>query len=423
MNNLMELGLQHIGSMSEWGHGFVIDRASRTAFIDTNGREYIDFMSGWNVANVGWNREEVKKAIMNQLEKTAYSPLWCLTEPTVRLAQKLVDLTPRHLDVSFRATGGTEANEIAVLLARAYTGREKVLSFEKEFHGQTTFGSLSLGSTPEATARFQPLLQGFVRLPIPACFLDPCEDLATCRNRCFAELENYLNKRDVAAIFTEAIMTCPGVYKPGDTFFPELRRLCDETGTLLIIDEVGTGFGRTGKMFAIDHFDFVPDIMTFAKALGGGYVPIGATITRKEIADSLKGTMLSSTFGWTPLACAAALANLEIIEQENLCERAVEMGLYIKNQLRLLLRKNRLVGGIRGVGLELAIDVINENREPWFDGAVKIVSLCEEKGLVVELSVTACAVLLMPPLVIELKDVEKGLEILVKAFDTLEESR
>jgi len=263
------------------------------------------------------------------------------------------------------------------------------------------------------------MIPGFVQVPMPACFFEPCVAATTCPDRCLKEIKNHLDAGDVAAVITEAVATNPGVYMPNVSFFAELRRLCDVAQTLLIIDEIGTGFGRTGKMFAIEHFGLVPDIITFAKALSGGYAPIGATITTRAIADSGRGALYTPTFGWTPLSCAAALSNIEIIEKERLSERAAETGNYIRNQLTKQLSSHPLVGAIRGIGLELAIDVVHPNGEKWYDGALEIVRTCEEKGLVVELTGSACAVLLMPPLVIGKRHVDAGLNILVEAFNAL----
>lgn len=418
MASLWDVSNACIGATVEWGHGFIVARAYDATIVDIGGREYIDFSSGWNVANIGWGRSEIREAIVRQFEKTAFRPTWCSSEIEIALAQKLAHLAPAPLEVCFRATGGAEANEIALLLARAHTHKPRVISFKSAYHGGT-FGALSTNSSPEIKKCFGPMLPGFVQVSIPPCFYDPCQDLGTCQLRCFGEIQDELSKDDVAAVITEAIMTNPGVYRPGASFFSELRRRCDEAGTLLIVDEVGTGFGRTGKMFAIEHFGVIPDIITVAKALSGGYVPIGAAITRKEIARSGKGALDTPTFGWTPLACAAALANIEIIEREQLCRRADETGRYVKRELQTQLGDHPHVGAVRGVGMELAVDVVQANGEKWFDGALEVVRLCEQMGLVIELSGSACAVLVMPPLTIRKEQVDIGLGILVKSFGSL----
>jgi putrescine aminotransferase len=414
----LNLGALHIGETVDWGHGFEVAEAHDSIIIGTDGREYIDFSSGWNAVNVGWRRPEIKNAIIRQLDRTAFRPTWCASDCEVALARKLVSLTPDSLDVCFRATGGAEANEIALLLARAHTHKPRVLSFVSEYHGGT-FGALSTNSSSDIKRCFGPLLPGFVQLPLPPCFYDPCDGVEACQRRCFTDIQAELYKDDVAAVITEAILTNSGVFRPGRYFFPELRRRCRETGALLIIDEIGTGFGRTGRMFASEHFGLVPDIMTIAKALSGGYVPIGAAITNAEIARSGKGTLDTPTFGWTPLACAAALANIEILEREQLCSRAADMGEYLKKALERTLRDSPHVGRIRGVGMEIAVDVVQAENQKWYEGALRVVQKSEELGLVIELSGSSCAVLIMPPLVIEAEQVNRGLAILADAFDSL----
>lgn len=411
-------GTLHIGETVDWGHGFEVAEAHDSIIVGADGREYIDFSSGWNVVNVGWRRPEIKNAIIRQLDRTAFRPTWCTSDCEAALARKLVSLTPGSLDVCFRATGGAEANEIALLLARAHTHKPKVLSFVSEYHGGT-FGALSTNSSPDVKRCFGPMLPGFIQLPLPPCFYDPCDTLETCQRRCFTGVQAELDKDDVAAVITEAILTNSGVYRPGCYFFPELRRRCYEAGALLIIDEIGTGFGRTGRMFASEHFGVVPDVITIAKALSGGYVPIGAAITSTEIARSGEGTLDTPTFGWTPLACAAALANIDILEKEQLCSRAADMGEYLKKELKRLLGNHRYVSAVRGFGMELAVDVVRENGQKWHDGALQVVCRCEEMGLVIELSGSSCSVLVMPPLVIEREHVDRGMTILVDAFDSL----
>ncbi|MBI1805101.1 MAG: aspartate aminotransferase family protein [Ignavibacteriae bacterium] len=413
-----ESSQRHIGSTVDWGHGFVVEKAYGATIVDIDGREYIDFSSGWNTANIGWGRPEIKQAILRQLEKTAFRPVWCVSEPEIKLAEKLVALTPNPLEVCFKATGGTESNEIALMLARSYTTKSKIISFETEYHGGT-YGSLSLSRTKIVTKKLGPMLPDIVQVSLPPCFFDPCMSISDCRDRCFTEIGELLSAGDVAAVIIEAVLTNPGVFKPGLTFFSELRRRCDEAKALLIIDEVGTGFGRTGKMFAIEHFNIVPDIMTIAKGLSGGYVPIGATITTKEIARSGKGVLDTPTFGWTPLACAAALASIEIIEKEQLCNRADEMGKYIRDQLSKLLRNVPFVGNIRGVGMELAIDVVKANGERWYEGAARVVSESEKKGLIIEMTGSVCAVMLMPPLIITKEQIDIGISRLVESFKSL----
>lgn len=418
MKKIVATEQQLIGTAIDSFENLAIAKAFGSTLVDENGKKYIDFTSSWNVMNLGWHRPEIINAISKQLVKFPCVPLWCASKPTIVLARELRSLLPESLDTFFKATGGTEANEIALKIARAYTGKRKIFSFYGEYHGQT-LGSISLGNSAKSTNPFEPLVPGFVRVEAPYSYrssfgrdLDDPE--LTTRYleiiRKTIELEG-----DPAAFFCEAILTCPGVVIPPKEFFRELRKICDEFKMLLIIDEVGTGFGRTGKMFAFEHFHFIPDVVTMAKALSAGYGPIGAVATSRKIADSMSGKGGTSTYGWHTLSAIAAIENLKIIKKENLVQKAEKLGNYILDILKSSLRDIEIVGDIRGMGLEIGIELVKnrDSREPDKEAVLAIINSCTRDGLHLVWSRRTTTLMIMPPLTIDRKILDMGLDILI----------
>src|SRR3990167_5520563 len=268
--------------------------------IDADGKTYIDFLMGWCVGNLGWHHPEIR-AQMRQYDGPEYVQPAFLYEPWVALAELLAKITPGDLRVSFRATGGTEAVEIALQAAMAATKRSEFVSIEGAYHGHS-IGAMSVGAS-DFKIRCPNLLSGCHKL------LTPLDDRAA------DQLESILKEQTVAALIMEPIICNLGVEIPSDTFMQRAATLCKKYGTLLIMDEVMTGFMRTGKMFASEHFSITPDILCMAKGLSGGYGALGATIMTEKVAQSMQDEFsFYSTFGWHPFAVAAALENIAYIE-------------------------------------------------------------------------------------------------------------
>lgn len=314
-----------------------IDRAEGIYLYDKQGKSYMDLISGLAVNNTGHRHPHVIKAIKAQLDKYLHIIPYgeFVQEPQTSLAKKLTSLLPGQLDSIYFVNSGTEANEAALKLAKRYTGRTQLIACKGSYHG-STHGSLSVTGNETKKNAFRPLLP----------------DIRFITFNSEKELE-MISER-TAAVIIEPVQGDAGVRIPAPDYLKQLRKKCDETGTLLIFDEVQTGFGRTGSLFAFEQFGVVPDILTLAKAMGGG-MPIGAFISSKKIMDSLKSNpMLGhiTTFGGHPVNCAAALANLEVLENEKLVEQVNEKGKLFNKLL-----KHPRIKEIRSIGLMFAIEM------------------------------------------------------------------
>jgi acetylornithine/N-succinyldiaminopimelate aminotransferase len=323
-----------------------IKKASGAVVTDVNGKEYIDCVAGIAVNNVGHCHPAVVEAIKRQAGELIHVSNLYYLETQALLAEQLVNLS--GMNRVFFCNSGAEAVEGALKLARKASGKKEFIATEHAFHGRTR-GALSVTHKEKYRKPFEPLS--------PSVFV-PYNDAGAIRSAI---------SRDTAGIIVEPIQGEGGVLVPSDEYLKEVREICDETGTLLILDEVQTGFGRTGKWFAKEHSGILPDIMTTAKAMGGGF-PMGAMLAREDVAANFGRGDHASTFGGTPLACAAALANIEVIKKEKLVEKSNELGNYLKDKLAGMNRD--YVKEIRGrglmVGMELSIkcdEIVNKTRE------------------------------------------------------------
>ncbi len=383
VNTLQESALEHLwvylrepSDMAEKGEPQIFVDGQGCKVTDALGHTYIDVMSGLWLKNVGYGRKEIADAAYQQMLKLTYMPMGTTTEPTIRLADKVAQITPGDLSRSFFTSGGSEAVETAMKLARAYfkrTGeptRTKFISRKGSYHG-ATFGTLALGGSPIfPKGDYEPLLAGVFHAPQPLPYR--CEyggaTPEECAERCVGAIEDIIKfqgPQTVAAVVAEPVSTPYGAVVPGPNYWPLLREVCDRYGCLLIADEVITGFGRTGKMFACDHWGVTPDIMTVAKGITSGYIPMGGAITRKHISDAFVGSQKSAfrhviTFGGHPVAAAAALKNIEIMETEQLPQNAASMGAYLLDGLQELQRKHRVIGDVRGLGLLCGLEFVKD---------------------------------------------------------------
>ncbi len=276
-------------------------KAEGSFVYDANGKKYIDFLGGAGVGNLGWGVQEIEDAIRNN-DRPSYVYPNFRYKPWTELAEMLAEITPGDLRKSYRMTGGSEAVEAALEMATMFTGRKKIVSIEGSYHGNT-MGALSIGATAKQK-KFPNLLQGCKKLQLPL----NKDKLDT--------LEKMLTTKEVAAVIMEPVIINLGVIIPEDEFMSGLNRICKETGTLLIMDEAITGFGRTGKMFASEHFDIEPDILCMAKAITAGHAGMGAVITTEEIDKKVGGEIgLYSSYGWHPVAVDASLAALNYLQK------------------------------------------------------------------------------------------------------------
>ncbi len=326
------------------GFDKIFERAEGACLYDSEGQAYLDFLSGYGAFNVGRNHPVIRKALEEvlQLQIPNMIQMGCSLLPGL-LAKNLIQHCLPPIDTVFFCNSGTEANEGALKFARAHTRRDKILYLNHGFHG-LSMGSLSCNGNEEFRGGFGRLLE-----PSQAIAMNDLEGL-----------EKALSQKEVACFMLEAIQG-KGVFIPENTFLPEAQKLCKKYGTLLIADEIQTGLGRTGKFFAFEHWKIEPDIITLAKSLGGGYVPVGAILTRREIYNSVYTKMdrcmvHSSTFGKNDLAMAAGLASLAVLEEEKLTENAKEVGEYLLLKLNELQSKHEMLKEVRGKGLMIAME-------------------------------------------------------------------
>jgi len=403
-------------TFSDWR--FNIKKAKESFIWDQAGHRLLDFTSGWNVANLGWNNPEISKAVIAQVRKNTYAPMWTADPVQKKYADFLVKYMPSGLDSIGRATGGMEAIEEAIKLARSATGRKKIVGFVKSYHGQSIH-CLVLSYLPEWYAKISNPQTDLVHLPFPNLYCSeksPQELLSNLET----QLEKILRQEDVAAILTESgtITGWGSTDVAPDGFLTLLRKLTQRYGTLLILDEVGSGFSRLGKLFAWQIENVCPDIITLAKGISNGAAPIGDMVTTQQIAvQGAPAANLQSTFGWIPPACAAALQTLKIHIREKIWEKAFRDGEYIKLVLKKEFSNNPFVGDVRGRGMEIGIDLVQDGQTQMNNTEMveKVVSLAYQKGLHL-VSDHESVIQLMPPLTIERKVLDKGLEILIECI-------
>ena len=381
VKSLQESALEHLwvylrepSDMAEKGEPAIFVSGEGVHVTDALGNTSIDGMSGLWLKNVGYGRKEIADAAYEQMLNLTYMPLGTTTEPTIKLAEKISQIAPGDMTRSFFTSGGSEAVETAMKLSRAYfkrvgePNRTKFISRKGSYHG-ATMGALALGGShlyPKLD--YEPLMPGVFHVPQPLPYR--CEfggeTPEECAELCANAVEVMIKFQDpetVAAVFAEPISSPMGCVVPGDNYWPRLREICDKYGVLLIADEVITGFGRTGKMFATEHWGVVPDMMTVAKGITSGYIPMGGCITRGEISDAFIGSQKASfkhviTFGGHPVAAAAALKNIEIMENEGMVENAAKQGAYLLDGLKEMKEKYQMIGDVRGLGLFCGLELV-----------------------------------------------------------------
>lgn len=392
MPSAKNIFLNHVAQTSPFPLKIEVKKASGSHIYDKEGKDYLDFISGIAVTNIGHRHPHVIKAIKSQLDEymhvMAYGEF--IQTPQNMLAAKLASVLPPSLNTSYFVNSGTEANEGALKLAKRITGRTGIISCKKSYHG-STHGSLSVSGNEVKKYAFRPLLPD-----VHFIEFNNQEDLS-------------LITEETACVIIEPIQGDAGVRIPTQDYLQALRRRCTEKGTVLIFDEVQTGFGRTGKLFAFEHFNVVPDILTIAKAMGGG-MPIGAFISSQENMTLLThNPMLGhiTTFGGHPVNCAAALANLEVILNEKLIDAVEEKGRLIEKLLT-----HPTIKEIRRKGLMFAIEFDSAER------VQQIVEACIEAG-VITFWFLSCpeSFRLAPPLNISETDLRKGCEVIREAID------
>ncbi len=393
-----------------------IKKAEGSWIEDHDGNRYLDF-HGNSVHHIGYAHPRLIAALKKQLDDLTFAPRRFTCEPAVELAEALAARAPAELSKVLFTTGGSDANEVALKIARAATGRFKTISFWDSFHG-AGFGSASVGG--EATFRSHiagPLLPGSEHVAPFSCYRCPYGHSGpdVCCLAC-ANMVDYVLQRegDVAAVIAEPMRAVPVVPPAG--YWKAVREACHRHGTLLIMDEIPTGLGKTGRMFAFEHDEIIPDIVTLGKALGGGVLPLAACIARADLDVCGDFAIGHYTHEKNPLTARAALTTLQIIDDENLVERAGQLGHYAIDRLKGSLHSCPIVGDVRGRGMLFGVEIVEnkENKKPNNQLAERIYYECLAQGLSFKIS-QGCVLTLSPPMNIERKDLDHALTIVESA--------
>ena len=409
--------------------------------FDSDGRRYLDAMAGLFCVNVGYGRREIVDAVAAQMAHLAYYPLTQSHGPAARLAARLAELLPRDLSRVFFSNSGSEAVETALKIARQYArrvhpgeNRYKIIARHRGYHG-FTMGALSATGQSPRRAAFEPLVPGFLHVAPPDHYrCSFCSAQPACTLACADEIERVIRMEGpetVAAVIAEPVIGGGGIFPAPDGYLERLRAICDRYGALLIIDEVITGFGRTGKLFGFEHAGIRPDILTFAKGLTSAYLPLGATVASQHIFAAFQGDLDSdakfaqvSTFGGHPSSCAAGLANLEILTGERLWENAASVGAYLLEKLRSI--QSPWIGEIRARGLLIGLEIVTDAAKTPLPEArmVKLLREIREAGVLVGRNNDSvpgyCNVLILsPPLILSREQADTIAETIAGALGRL----
>jgi 4-aminobutyrate aminotransferase/(S)-3-amino-2-methylpropionate transaminase len=396
-------------------------KAEGARITDVEGNEYIDFAGGIGVLNTGHRHPRVVEAIKRQADSFLHTCFHVfMYESYVELAERINDLAPGDFaKKSFFLNSGAEAVENAVKIARYKTKRPAVVAFQNAFHGRTLLTmSLTSKSKPYKFG-FGPFAPEIYRAPYAYCYRCPLGlEYPRCSVACADYLEeffvSYVAAEEVAALLVEPVQGEGGFVTPPPEYFPKLRAICDKYGIQMIVDEIQTGFGRTGKIFAIDHWDVAPDMITVAKSLAGG-MPLSGVVGRAELLDDPHVGGLGGTYGGNPLCCAAALAVLDALEQDDLLRRGEQLGETLRARFLAMQEEFEIIGDVRGKGPMLALELVEdrESKLPATEKAKALVGYCREKGLII----LACGnfgnvIRTLMPLVISDEELERGLSIM-----------
>jgi 4-aminobutyrate aminotransferase len=407
-------------------------KKGRGAMIeDLDGNMYIDMLSSAGAINVGHCHPKVVEAIKKQAEDLIlYTHVYMYHEPLVKLTKELISIAPGDFRKRvFYGLSGSDANDGAIKMARVATGRSKIVSFIRGYHG-STYGAISLSAVSLPMSRkIGPLLPGIYHMPYPDTYRPPIPGMTSdqvsdyCIEQIRIAFDNYLPPDEVAAFIIEPIQGDPGLLVPPTKYMKELRALCDKYGILLFSEEVQQGFGRTGKWFGIENFDVVPDAIIMGKAMAAG-LPLSGIVARAELIEKLEAPVHLFTTGGNPVCCAAALANIEVLREENLLSHAAELGEYAKERFRSMQKRFGFIGDVRGIGLSIGVDLVTDRdtKERHRTAVAKICYRSWEKGLLL-VFFSGSVLRIQPPLVITREEMDKSLNIIEESMEEFEKGQ
>ncbi|MEK5186319.1 aspartate aminotransferase family protein [Solibacillus sp. FSL W7-1324] len=421
---------------------FIVERAEGAWLTDIDGNKYLDAMAGLWCTNIGYGRKEIADTAYEQMLKNSYTPLTNGHTPAILLSQKISELLGDEY-VVFYSNSGSEANEVAFKVARQYhqqkgdTNRYKIISRYRAYHG-SSMGALAATGQAQRKYKYEPLAPGFLHVAPPDQYRNPEEaingdatTLPSVKN--IDQVMTWEMSETIAAVIMEPIITGGGVIMPNEDYLKGVKEVCENHGALLIVDEVINGFGRTGKAFGFQNYGIKPDIVTMAKGLTSAYMPLSATAIRREIYEQFVENgeyeffRHINTFGGSPVACAVALKNIEIMERENLFEQSVVLGESLKRTLKENLEDHPYVGDIRGKGLLIGIELV-ENKETKAPLDVErvnaVIAYCKKKGVIIGKNGVTVAnfnnvLTLSPPLSISLEEKDLIANTVIEAVNSI----
>jgi len=410
----------------------VADHAKGSYFWDAEGKQYLDFTSQFVFSNLGHCDERVVAAICEQAARLPVMNSQFATAPKALLGKLIADITPGDVTKVFFSTGGAEANEGAMKIARLVSGKSKIIARYRAYHG-STYGAMSLAADFRNWA-YEPAVPGVIHCLEPYCYRCPFGvTYPGCNIQCARHVEDIILReggaRRVAAFIAEPIMGPGGLITPPEEYWPLVREICDRHEVILISDEVMTGFGRTGKWFGVDHWGVVPDMMTMAKGVTTGYVPLGATAMRAWIAQKFEELpyLHGHTYSGHALAMAAGAATVQAYQEDNLIENAARMGEYLMDKMRQLMDKHPSVGDIRGKGLFCGLELVKsrKTREPIHEALMepprpqtakmKLLAKCLQDGVYI-MAGAASVIVLTPPLNVTRDEIDHGMSVIDAAL-------
>lgn len=405
----------------------VAEKAKGAYLYDVEGNQYLDFTMGIAVNNVGHCHPSVVRAAQAQVEKLIHCSAVTRHTMNIKLAEKIAEIAPKGLNCVFLNNSGGEAVDAAIKMARFVTGRPNVIAFTGAFHGRTLLATALTTAKSHYRQGYEPLPSGILHAPYPYCLRCPVGQVpGKCSLECFDILESMFAHQvkpdTVGAILIEPMMGEGGYvvpatgYKVENGYMQRLRQLCDKHGIMLIFDEVQSGFGRTGKWFASEHYDVVPDIMIVAKGIASGF-PMAGIVSRKELMDQWTMGRHGSTYGGNPVACAAALASIDVIEKDGLLENTRKMGEYFMSRLEKIKSQYSFIKEVRGLGLMIGMEVCDESGAPDGELIERLVEECfKRKLLLLDCGIKNHIIRFVPPLNVTKAEIDKAISIIEESI-------
>lgn len=404
-----------------------LDSAKGSILKDVDGNEYIDLLASASAMNIGHCHPKVLKAIKEQVDILLhYAPSYFYNPKIAELGQRLIELTPGDFDkkVLF-GNSGSDTNDGVIKFSRAYTGRKTIVSFVGAYHG-STYGAMTLSAVSlNMRRKMTPLVSGVEYIPFPNTYdrrSDESEEEFVDRYWQYFEdaLSTYLPADEIAAVIIEPIQGDGGILKAPKGYMDRLYKFTRDNNIVFAVDEINQGLGRSGRMWSIEHFSIAPDLLTTAKSLASG-MPLSAIVGKKEIMDSLEAPAHAFTTSGNPVCCAASLATLDVIEDENLLEKSRKDGEYAKNRFEKMMEKYQVIGDVRMYGLNGGIELVKDrnSKDPDSESASKLITYLMQNGVLM-LTLKGNVLRFQPPLVIERKDLDRALDIIDQGFSELE---